>query len=82
MPDNENDYTLTPINGNNNTLEPVSRVDGFLINKGQIVLEPEFDNFETHVNMCYEYSKDLLFGPSDSNDDNFGSILICTEWVD
>lgn len=70
-----------PDNENNNTLEPVSRVDGFLVNKGQIVLEPDFDNFDTHVNMCYEYSKDLLFDPLIDNN-NFGNILICTEWVD
>lgn len=70
-----------PDNENNNTLEPVSKVDGFLVNKGRIVLEPDFDNFDTHVNMCYEYSKDLLFDPLIDNN-NFGNILICTEWVD
>ena len=73
--------TYIPIeNGNNNTLETVSKLDGFLINKGKIVLEPDFDNYYTHVNMCYEYSKNLLFDPL-IDENNFGDILICTEWV-
>ena len=63
----------------NETLEPNLKVDGFLFNKGEVTLEPDFSNFDTHICMCYEYSKNFIFEPEDNQTEDT-NILICYDW--
>lgn len=51
--------------------------EGFLVNQGESVLNPAFDEFDTHVYMCYEYTNCQLLEPiGDTTNDLYG-ILIC-----
>lgn len=56
-------------------LEPIHPIDGIIINKGTMTLNIDFDNFDTHVDMCYEFSDCQLLEP-EGTDDLWG-ILIC-----
>lgn len=51
--------------------------EAFIANLGEITLNPAFDEFDTHVYMCYEYTNCQLLEPiTDTTGDLYG-ILIC-----
>lgn len=56
-------------------------VDGILINQGTVTLNPDFNNFDTHIFMCYEYSDCQLLEPENDTDDIYG-VLICRSLTD
>lgn len=56
-------------------LDMIQPMDGIVVNQGTIMMEIPFENYDTHVEMCYEYSDCQLLEPQDSSD-LFG-ILIC-----
>ena len=56
-------------------VEIIRNVDGMVINQGTITMELPFDSYDTHVEMCYEYSDCQLLEPQ--NGDDLYGILIC-----
>lgn len=60
------------------TLDLIHPIDGIVANKGTIALNLEFEDYDTHVDMCYEFSDCQLLEPI-SDSDEMSGILICYE---
>ena len=56
----------------------LTNINSFIVNKGNRVRNVEFDNYDTHVVMCYEYSEIQILETSD-NDNSSTDILISNE---
>lgn len=57
------------------TVDIFQPTDGIVVNQGTMMMEIPFDNYDTHVEMCYEYSDCQLLEPQNSTD--LYGILIC-----
>jgi hypothetical protein len=53
--------------------------EGLVINQGSIILNPDFNEFDTHVYMCYEYSDCQLLEPESSNNNDLYGCLVSRE---
>ena len=56
------------------------RIDGFVVNKGETNIAQDFFNYDTHIEMCYEYSNCQLLEPDEITDGNLGGVLLCYDW--
>lgn len=53
----EEELNSTPIVGIEYSEVPIKEfIDGFLVNRGKLELGTNFNNFDTHIYLCFEYS--------------------------
>ena len=57
------------------TVDIFQPTDGIVVNQGTMMMEIPFDSYDTHVEMCYEYSDCQLLEPQ--NGEDLYGILIC-----
>lgn len=61
-------------------LNNIESLDGIIVNNGEIKLNLNFDNFDTHADMCYEFTNCSVLEPDDNIEiEGLDGVLICRE---